>query len=57
MRVVCDSTVLIGLAKVNKLHILHEIFSEIYIPEVVYTEVVVDGKGKPGSNEIASAHW
>jgi len=56
VRVVCDSTVLIGLAKVNKLHILHEIFSEIYIPEVVYTEVVVDGKGKPGSNEIASAY-
>jgi len=57
MRVVCDSTVLIGLAKVNKLHILPGIFSEIYIPKAVYNEVVIDGKGKPGSEEIANANW
>ena len=33
MIVVSDSTILIGLAKIGKLELLREIFSEVYIPE------------------------
>lgn len=57
MRVVCDSTVLIGLAKIGKLDLLKQIYEEVYIPEAVYTEVVSRGKGKPGVREIANALW
>ena len=57
MRVVCDSTVLIGLAKIGKLDLLKQIYEEVYIPEAVYTEVVTRGKGKPGVREIANALW
>ena len=57
MRVICDSTVLIGLAKVGKLDVLKQIYKEIYIPEAVYNEVVSRGKGKPGVGEIANAQW
>ena len=53
MRVVCDSTVLIGPAKIGKLDLLKQIYEEGYIPEAVYTEVVSRGKGKPGVREIA----
>jgi len=57
LRVICDSTVLIGLAKVGKLDVLKQIYKEIYIPEAVYNEVVSRGKGKPGVGEIANAQW
>jgi predicted nucleic acid-binding protein len=57
LRVVCDSTVLIGLAKIGKLDLLKQIYEEVYIPEAVYTEVVSRGKGKPGVREIANALW
>lgn len=57
MKVICDSTTLIGLAKVGKVDILEKLFSEVYIPEAVYDEVVVEGKGKPGAKEIENADW
>lgn len=57
MKVVCNSTVLIGLAKLEKLDILNDIFGEIIIPEEVYQEVVIRGRGKLGANEIQEAKW
>jgi len=55
--VVADSTVLIGLAKLGKLTLLKEIFSKISIPEEVFTEVVEQGKDKPGSKLIKEPPW
>lgn len=57
MIVVSDSTILIGLVKIGKLHLLREIFSKIFIPEEVFKEVVERGKGKPGSKVIKAAAW
>lgn len=57
MKVVCNSTVLIGLSKIGKLDILRLLFTEIYIPEEVYYEVVIKGKRKIGSEEISVANW
>ena len=57
MIVVADSTVLIGLAKLGKLTLLKEIFSKISIPEEVFTEVVEQGKNKPGSKLIKESPW
>jgi len=34
--VVCDSTVLIGLAKIRRLDILRQVFSKISVPEEVF---------------------
>jgi len=53
MIVVSDSTILIGLVKIGKLHLLREIFSKIFVPEEVFREVVERGKGKPGSKVFA----
>ena len=57
MKVVTNSTPLIALSKINRLELLQEIYRSIYIPEEVYTEVVVNGVGKPGAAEVALADW
>ena len=57
MKVVCDSSVLIGLAKIGKVQLLAEIYSEVYIPDAVFVEVVGKGKGRSGVREVEAAKW
>jgi len=57
LKVVCDSTVFIGLAKIRKIELLKQIFREVFIPDAVFNEVVTSGKGRPGVKEIANAKW
>ncbi|WP_297509270.1 DUF3368 domain-containing protein [Thermococcus sp.] len=57
MKVVSNSGPLIALAKVGKLYVLRELFGKIIIPRAVWVEVVEKGRGKPGSDEVASAEW
>ncbi|MDE0012219.1 MAG: DUF3368 domain-containing protein [Candidatus Poribacteria bacterium] len=57
MKVVTNSTPLIELSKINRLELLREVYDSIYIPEEVYTEVVVNGVGKPGAAEVEAAGW
>ncbi|HAM52558.1 MAG TPA: DUF3368 domain-containing protein [Nitrospiraceae bacterium] len=54
-RVVADSSCLIGLSQIKQFELLKELFLEIYIPEAVYDEVVIVGKGEPGSEETEVA--
>lgn len=54
-RVIADSSCHIGLAKINQFTLLRELFSEVYISNAVYDEVVINGKGEAGSEETASA--
>jgi len=42
--VVSDANILIHFAKLNQLKILKEIFSEIFITEIIYNESVTQGK-------------
>ena len=44
--IVCNSTPLIYLAKLNKLDLLRKLFLEVTIPKAVYEEVVVIGNEK-----------
>ncbi len=57
MKVICDVAVLIGLAKIGKLNLLEKLFGKIYIPEGVYNEVVIKGRGRIGAKEIDQAKW
>ncbi len=54
-RVVANSSCLIGLAQINLFKLLKELFSEVYIPDAVYNEIVIKGKGEAGSEETESA--
>jgi len=55
--VVCDSTILIGLAQIGRLDLLRKVFSEISIPEEVFHEVVEKGGDKPGVQDIKNVDW
>ena len=57
MIVVSDSTALIGLSAIGGLEWLRELYSIVIIPQAVYREVIIDGSGKAGSKEVASADW
>lgn len=57
MKVVTNSTPLIALSNINRLELLREVYNTIYIPEEVYTEVVINGIGKPGSVAVETADW
>lgn len=57
MRVVSNSSPLIGLARVNQLHLLQQLYSEIHLPAAVWNEVVVQGAGQPGATAVQSAAW
>ncbi len=54
-RVIADSSSLIGLAQIKQFELLEELFLEVYIPDAVYKEVVVKGKGEVGSKETEKA--
>jgi hypothetical protein len=53
--VVSNSTVLIGLARINKLDLLKNLFSKVYIPAAVFNELT--RVNKPGSSEIKKASY
>lgn len=57
LKVVCNSTPLIHLAKIGKLHLLEEIFHEILIPPSVYRECVIEGNGRDDAQNIQNALW
>jgi hypothetical protein len=43
---------LINLARIGKLDLLHDLYGELTIPEAVWREVVVEGAGQPGADEV-----
>ena len=57
MRVVRNSSALINLARIGKLTLLRELFVVLIVPDAVWQEVVVEGAGQPGADEIGSADW
>ncbi|MCK4458748.1 MAG: DUF3368 domain-containing protein [Methanosarcinales archaeon] len=56
-KVVCNSSPLIHLAKIGKLELLKDYFTEISIPEAVYRECVIDGKDREDAKRIENAAW
>ena len=57
MIVVCDTSALINLAKINQLRLLEEMFGGVLIPQSVYDEVVTEGKGRVGTQEVENASY
>ena len=57
MKVVCDASTLIALARIGQLEILEQTGAQVVIPRTVYEEVVIRGEGKPGATEVSEAAW
>lgn len=55
--VIADSTCLIGLSKIGRLDVLHQLFGHIIVPSAVYHEVVIRGMGRFGAKEVEKAFW
>ena len=49
---ICDSSTLIHLAKIGRLHLLREFHKKIFIAPAVWREVVQEGRDWPGSSEV-----
>lgn len=57
MIVVSDASPLGNLGRIGKLSLLHDSHGDIVVPEAVWQEVVVEGKGRPGEETIGAADW
>jgi predicted nucleic acid-binding protein len=57
MTIVSNSSPLILYAKIGRLELLHELFSEILIPPAVHEEIVIRGRGRAGASDVATAQW
>lgn len=55
MEIVADSGPLISCARAHKLILVRDVYSEIVIPPSVYREIVIEGAGKPGAEEVEAA--
>ncbi len=57
LKVVCNSSPLIHLAKIGKLGLLRKFFDEILIPEAVYRECILEGGMRDDAKRIVGAKW
>jgi predicted nucleic acid-binding protein len=55
--IVSNASVLINLVRIGKLGLLHQLYGELVIPEAVWKEVVIEGAGQPGADEVKAATW
>ena len=49
MKIVSDSGPLLSFARAGRLQILRQILDDIVVPDAVFHEIAIRGKGKPGA--------
>ena len=58
MKVISNSSILIGLSAIGRLELLHRRFPEgVIVPDAVWQEVVETGHGRTGAEQVATADW
>ena len=57
MVVVSNTSPIVNLAAIGHLHLLPALFGEITLPDAVHREIVVQGVGRPGADEVQLADW
>jgi predicted nucleic acid-binding protein len=55
--IVSNSGPILSFVRAKRLALLHQVVSELTIPEAVYEEIAIQGAAKPGGREIADALW
>jgi len=55
--IVADSSPLIALAIIGQLDLLRQLYEQIWIPPAVWGEIVINGKGLPGSEAVSNLTW
>lgn len=57
MSMVSNASPLVNLARIGQLGLLRQLYGQLTIPEAVWHEVVVQGAGQPGAEEVRGAAW
>ena len=57
MKIVSNASPLINLARIGKLGLLQNLYGELIIPGAVWQEIVVEGAGQPGAEEVKATDW
>lgn len=57
MTVVSNTSPIINLAAVEQLTLLQQLYGHITIPRAVFREIVVNGSGEPGAQEVQKLEW
>jgi len=57
VNIVSNASALINLARIGKLDLLHQLYGELIIPKAVWKEVVIEGAGQPGADDVKVASW
>jgi predicted nucleic acid-binding protein len=55
--IVSDSGPLIAFSRISQLNLLRDTVGQLIVPIAVFNELVSQGHGRPGSEEIAAADW
>jgi hypothetical protein len=55
--IVSNASPLINISAIRKLDILRKLYKQILIPTAVWDEIVIKGKGQPGSEAVKKANW
>jgi predicted nucleic acid-binding protein len=53
--VICDSSTLIHLSAIGRLHLLKDLYGKLTVPPAVWREVVEQGSGRHGVEEVEAA--
>lgn len=57
MRAVSNSSPIMNLAAIGRLGLIKLKFGNVVIPDAVWCEVVIDGKGKSGAEDVENSDW
>jgi len=55
--VVSNSSPIMNLAAIGRLDLIKHKFGKVVIPDAVWRELVIDGKGKKGVEDIEKSDW
>ena len=55
--IITNSGPIISFARTDYLYLLRETVKEITIPNAVFDDIVVKGRGRPGAEEVKEAFW
>ncbi|MBI3292021.1 MAG: DUF3368 domain-containing protein [Elusimicrobia bacterium] len=54
---ISDAGPILSFARAHRLDLLQAVVGDLTIPEAVYDEIVVQGAGKPGAQDVQHASW
>jgi predicted nucleic acid-binding protein len=57
MIIVSNTSPIVNLAAIGQLELLEKLFQKIIIPQAVYHEIAISGKGQPGAYEVENLGW